>query len=103
MAACPIVHGSHFLPCHLLASHLSYRGLWGLHNHLLSQSCEQVKTAGDQTGPPSLMAGSQAGAVVAVEVLVVQDVLAPVRIVLKLLRSSVDRTLTVGITEKDAR
>ena len=42
------------------------------------------RAAGDEAGPPGLVAGAEAGAVVAVEVLVEQDQVAPVRIVLEL-------------------
>src|SRR6516165_2757313 len=49
------------------------------------------------------MAGTQSRAVLAVEVLVEQDVVTPVRIFLELLRSSIDRAPAAGVTKKDAR
>ena len=49
------------------------------------------------------MAGSQAGPVVAVEVFVKQQAIAPVRIVLKLAGSSKDGTSSVVIFEEQAR
>ena len=45
---------------------------------------------GHQPGPAGLVAGAQPGAVVAVEVLVEEDVVAPVGIGLELLRAAVD-------------
>src|SRR5262249_22177596 len=43
----------------------------------------------DDAGPSCLVAGAQSGSVVSVEVLVKQDVVAPVRICLELLRTTV--------------
>jgi hypothetical protein len=48
--------------------------------------------AGDDPGPAGLMAGTQAGPVVAVEVLVEQDEVAPVRVFLELLRAAIELT-----------
>src|SRR6202142_1110391 len=50
----------------------------------------------DQTGPPGLMAGAEPGAVVAVKVLIEQDVVAPVRILLKRRLPAEDGAATVG-------
>ena len=47
------------------------------------------------------MAGAQPGAVVAVEVFVEQDVIAPVGIGLELLRAAVDRTPAMLIAQED--
>ena len=47
---------------------------------------EKVHGPRDDAGPAGLMTGAQAGAVVAVEVLVEQDEIAPVRVLLELLR-----------------
>ena len=49
------------------------------------------EVAGHDAGPARLVAGAEPGAVVAVEILVEQDVVAPVRIVLELLGAAVDR------------
>ena len=48
------------------------------------------------------MTGAQARAVVPVEVLVEENVVAPVRVGLECLRAPVDRTLAAGITQEDA-
>ncbi len=64
---------------------------------------EQVQQRSDQAGPSGLVAGAEAGAVVAVEVLVEQDQVAPVRIVLELGRAAVDRPPAVGIAQERAR
>ena len=47
------------------------------------------------------MARTQSGAVVAVEVFVKQNVVAPMGIGLELLRAAVDRTLTLFIPQED--
>src|SRR5213079_2918705 len=52
---------------------------------------EHLQQCGDEAGPSGLVAGAEAGAVVAVEVLVKEDEVPPVRIVLELPRVSVDR------------
>ena len=63
---------------------------------LLQQFCDQSRPAG-------LMAGSDAGAVVAVEVFVKQDVIAKVRISLELAVITENRTLSIFILQKYAR
>lgn len=45
----------------------------------------------NETGPSGLMAGSQARAVISVEILVEQNVILPVRIALEFLRTSINR------------
>jgi hypothetical protein len=57
---------------------------------------------GHESGPASLMAGAQSGAVIAVEVLVEKEVIAPVRIGLENLRTAVHRTLTMLVAPEDA-
>ena len=47
------------------------------------------------------MTGAQPGAVVAVEVLVEQDMIAPVRIVLERRRAAVDRPVTIRVAQED--
>src|SRR5262249_7582700 len=49
------------------------------------------------------MAGAEAGAVVAVEVLEEQDGIAPIRVVLKFVGAAVHRSPSVGTTQKDTR
>src|SRR5436190_15518678 len=56
---------------------------------------EFVDQVRDQTGPSGLVAGADARAVVAVEMLVEQQVVAPVRIVLELLHAAENRALAV--------
>src|SRR5215469_12351620 len=56
----------------------------------------------NQSGPAGLMARAEARTVVAVEVLVEEDVVAPVRVGLKLLRAAVDSTTALGVTQEDA-
>ncbi len=57
------------------------------------QKAVKLDEFGHESGPASLMAGTEPGAIVAVEVFVEQDVIAPVGIALELLRSAVHRTL----------
>ena len=55
---------------------------------------------GDQAGPTRLMAGANAGAVVAVEVLVKQRIILPMRIGLEFLLSAEHGTATGGVSDK---
>jgi hypothetical protein len=56
---------------------------------------------GHQRGPTRLMTGADASAVIAVEVFVKQDQIAPMRIVLKRFRPAVDWPAAVGIPKED--
>src|SRR4051812_7922550 len=56
---------------------------------------------GNDASPAGLMAGTEAGAVVAVEVLVEREVITPVRVLLKLAGTSVDRPPTLVVPQKD--
>src|SRR5437879_967716 len=72
--------------------HLDHRGYHaGLEDLLGRGRRKQMHHAGDNAGPASLMAGAEAGPVVAVEVFVEQDQVTPVRVFLELLRAAVDR------------
>ena len=51
---------------------------------------ENVDQAGDDPGPTRLMAGADPGTVIAVEVLVKQDVIPPVRVRLELFRAAIN-------------
>ena len=68
--------------------------------HLLGIRCsKQVQAAGDQAGPARLVAGAQPGAIVAVEVFMKKDEVAPVRVLLKLPDTAVDRTPAVLVPQ----
>src|SRR5712692_10107818 len=67
---------------------------------LFSTLLQQLR---DQAGPASLVAGTDAGAVVTMKILVEEDEILPVRVALKLLRATVDRSPTVRAVQKDAR
>src|SRR5437773_4172519 len=56
---------------------------------------------GDETGPPRLMTGAEAGAVVAVEVFVEKQQIAPVRVALELLRVAVHGPSAVAPAQKE--
>ena len=58
---------------------------------------------GDDTGPAGLVAGANAGAVVAMEVLVEQQVVASIGIALKLFGAAKDRAPAGFVTQKDPR
>ena len=72
-----------------LADHLFLHQLIGqspafhLEQRLGIEPSEQVEEQGNQPGPARLMAGAEPRAVVAVEVLVEQDQIAPVRVFLE--------------------
>src|SRR6185369_15220838 len=100
--------GAEFLtgldPCHLLTSHpsgkISFRSLEPIRR---APTSEHIKSASDDPSPSGLVAGSQSGAVVAVEIFEEQNIVFPVRVFLKLLGSSVDWTIPTGIAQEDAR
>src|SRR5271155_4089547 len=75
----------------LVSSHFSHHACRGFHQTFRSQPGEEIQSASDQSGPSCLMAGSQTGAVLTMEVLIEQDVVPPMRIFLEILRSSIDR------------
>src|SRR5213596_3707724 len=62
-----------------------------------------LEKLGDEAGPARLVARADAGAGVAVEVLVEEDQVAPVGVALELLRPAVDRAPTVPAPEEDPR
>src|SRR5947209_15001560 len=62
-----------------------------------------LEELGDEAGPARLVARADAGAVVAVEVLVEQNHVAPVRVALELLRVAVDRPAAVPAAQEDPR
>src|SRR5437660_73416 len=61
-----------------------------------------MHAAGDESSPAGLVAGTEAGAVIAMEVLIKQDEITPVRVVLKLPGSAIDRTPALLIAQEDA-
>src|SRR5688572_11858553 len=73
-----------------------------IENLLRRHGCEQMHGAGYETRPAGLMAGTQTGPIVTVEIFVEQEMVAPVRIVLELLGRSIYRPSAIAITQKDA-
>jgi L-rhamnose isomerase len=57
---------------------------------------------GDQAGPAGLMVGPQTRAVIAVEILVEQDIVAPVRVGLKFIYSAINRAASFAVLQKNA-
>src|SRR5947209_5866795 len=60
-----------------------------------------MHAAGDDSGPAGLVTGTESGTVIAVEVLVKQDEITPVRVLLKRSGSPIDRTLALLISQED--
>src|SRR5262249_18490814 len=82
----------HLRSRHLLAEHALHQVLlFGLEDGLGVHAAEDVQEHGDGPRPTGLMTGSKSGTVVAVEVFVEEDEIAPVRILLELCCSSVHR------------
>src|SRR5271157_6229244 len=66
------------------------------------QLAEDLDQAGDDTGPSRLVARTEAGAVVAMEVFVEQQMVAPMGIVLEFVGSPVHRTAAGFVAQKDS-
>src|ERR1700746_2301132 len=62
-----------------------------------------LHSRGDQSRPSGLVARSDAGAIVAVKVLMEIDEVAPVWIVLKFLEPAIDRPMSIFGTQKNSR
>jgi hypothetical protein len=65
------------------------------------QEAVELNGLGHEPGPAGLVAGAEPGAIVAVEVLVKEDVIAPVGVGLELLRAAVDGSPAAFTAEKD--
>src|SRR4051812_43583357 len=61
-----------------------------------------MHTSGNDASPTGLMAGAEAGTIVAVKVLIEREVIAPVRVFLKLAGAPVDRPPARVVPQKDA-
>src|SRR6516162_9194486 len=99
----PAVRVSSALPCNLLSRHFSHVFGGAFQRSLWSYARKQIENTSDNARPSRLMAGAQPGAVVAMEVLVEQDVILPVRIFLEFFRTSINRALAAGVAQEDAR
>src|SRR5215831_14538627 len=97
------------LVTHLVAGNLLTRHpcrefvLGDLQCILRVQACEQIEPTGDEPRPSGLVAGAEARAIVAVEILVKEDVVLPVRILLELLTPSVKRAAPILVPQENAR
>src|ERR1700756_358000 len=69
-------------------------------NGLSVDTPEQIQQRCDETRPACLMTGTEPRTVVAVEILVEQDQVTPMRVVLELGRSAVDGATSIRITQK---
>ena len=100
----PIGYAPNLLAADLLANDpcLQHRTVQFEHR-LGVDAPEEVEQRRDEAGPPGLVAGAEPGAVVAVEVLVEQDQVAPVRIVLELRRAAVHRPPPVVVAQERRR
>src|SRR5262249_31107617 len=63
--------------------------------------CEQMHGSGNDPGPARLVTGAEPGAIVAVEVLIEQDKVAPMWVLLKPPRASIYRPPTILIPQED--
>src|SRR5271157_5183174 len=88
---------------HLLARHLANEGLGSPHVGFRVNAREQIKGARNQPRPTRLVTSSQPGAIVAVEVLVEQDVILPVGIFLELLCAPINGSPAILIPHKNLR
>ena len=79
------------------------RLLPSLHRLLGREGREQVHQAGDDPRPAGLVAGPEPGAVVAVEILVEQEAVAPVRVLLEGRVAAEDRAAAVRVPAGTAR
>src|SRR5262245_56176675 len=61
-----------------------------------------MQCPGDNAGPARLVIGAETGPIVAVEVLIEQDQITPVRILLKLANPPIDRPPTILVFEEYA-
>ena len=82
--------------CDLLKSEIGFPHGAGVN------SAEDLRKHGHQRRPSGLVAGAEAGAVVAVEVLVERNVVAPVRVLLELLRAAEHRPPAALVAQEDA-
>ena len=74
---------------------------FGLENCLCASIRPKRSMAtGDRAGPPCLVAGAEPCSIVAVEILVEQDQVAPVRIFLEFLCASVDRPTAIRVAKE---
>src|SRR5262245_59114431 len=60
-----------------------------------------MQETGDAPRPSGLVTGAEAGAVIAVEVLVEQEIVSPVRILLKHAAATIDRAPAVLVAQKN--
>src|SRR5512135_2683705 len=77
-------------------------GRASLQKALRVEIAKQMDELPNEPRPAGLMAGPQPGAVVAVEVFMEKDIVAPLRIVLELLHAAVHRPPARRIAQKDA-
>jgi hypothetical protein len=68
---------------------------------LRRESRKEMCQAGDNACPSRLVAGAEAGPVIAVEVFVKQQAIAPMRIFLKLSGSSIDGAAAIFVSQED--
>src|SRR5208337_2670472 len=78
------------------------RCLASLKQLLRIEQSEKLDQLRNQSCPSRLVTRSEPGAVISMEILVEQDVVAPVRVGLEFLRSTVDRPPATLVAQEDA-
>src|SRR5262249_46362176 len=63
---------------------------------------EEMHHTRNHTGPSGLMAGAEPSPVIAVEILVEENEVTPVRVLLELVAAAVNRAIALVVPEKDA-
>src|SRR5438093_579678 len=74
-----------------------------MENLVRGHRCEEMHESGNRAGPTGLVIGAKAGAVVAVEVLVELQIIAPVWITLELLTAAIDGASAILAFQKHVR
>src|SRR5262249_15917422 len=90
------------LSCSLFRQSGFVHAFAALQETLGSHAAEQLRKGSDDSRPPSLMAGADAGAVITVKVFVKGNEVAPMGVILELLGSPIDGTMSIRAAQKDS-
>src|SRR5580765_247620 len=90
------------MSAHVGSSTSEGAALSGREQRVRVEQAKELNQRRDRARPSRLVTGAKTRAVVAVEILVEENVVAPVRVLLEHLRAAVDRTSSGRILEEDA-